>query len=217
MSLGSVKKQLQGDIMRIDIRFQWAIIVVFTAVVLCPLSLFGAAPKAEELFEAVVKAVYTDEDRQAYEETVAQLRSLHDAGEHEATHYLGLALLLPQAVAFEPREGIALVRKSAKGGFHKAQVHLALLYEHGDPLYDFPKNEAQALSWWEKAAEGGSWVAMQRLAAAYENGELGVERDSALAEQWRERGNKTPCPDPAPAVSQRDAEPGGPSCDRPAG
>jgi uncharacterized protein len=64
---------------------------------------------------------------------------------------------------------------AAKQGIPQAMFLLANAYREGDGV---PRNEARALELYEKASELDHPESIQALAMAYQNGELGLARDS---------------------------------------
>jgi TPR repeat protein len=60
-------------------------------------------------------------------------------------------------------------------------LKLASIYEHGS---DVAKDEAAAFAWYEKAANAGSEVGMERLGRIYKDGLLGQTTDAALSVDW---------------------------------
>lgn len=111
-----------------------------------------------------------------------------DEGDPGAKYYLAFLYLDPR---FGPDEDLAidLVRQSAADGYATAQWWLGWRSEVGELL---PKYIDKAVQWYELAADQGHSLATARLAQAYENGELGLERDSAKAEEFRNRKSCKP-------------------------
>lgn len=56
------------------------------------------------------------------------------------------------------------------------------MYENGQG--GLPKNDAQAVSWYHKAADAGDPAGMTRLGFMYENGRGGLPQDGAQAVSW---------------------------------
>ena len=80
----------------------------------------------------------------------------------------------PGGVAFE-----SCMRESLAGSA-AAKRNLAQLYERGRGV---ERSEANAVRWYESAANGGDREAMYQLATRYERGR-GVKKDATLALQW---------------------------------
>jgi TPR repeat protein len=81
------------------------------------------------------------------------------------------------AAAFE-----SCMRESLAGSA-AAKRNLAQLYERGRGV---ERSEANAVRWYESAANGGDRDAMYQLATRYDRGR-GVKKDAALALQWYTR------------------------------
>jgi len=77
-------------------------------------------------------------------------------------------------------DGVALLQRSANGGFALAQYRLAKLYEFGDDVSADPELARQ---WTERAAAGGNRHAMHDLAVYMAHGEGGA-LDEAGAARW---------------------------------
>ena len=56
------------------------------------------------------------------------------------------------------------------------------MYEDGRG--GLPKDEAQAVNWYRKAADNGNATAMNNLAQSYKNGGCGLPKDEAQAVNW---------------------------------
>jgi TPR repeat protein len=103
------------------------------------------------------------------------------AGDAEATYQLAL-FSLGLGGNWQPGEAIPLIRSAAAQGVTEAQYWLAWQSESGPAL---PHDAAVALSWYEKAAAGRHRLALQRLAEAWERGELGLPVDTRKALEYR--------------------------------
>lgn len=71
--------------------------------------------------------------------------------------------------------------KYTNPNFGLASYNLAICYEEG---LGTAINHEEALSWYKKSAKHNNVVAMYKLADSYENGKLGLDRDSAKAQKW---------------------------------
>jgi TPR repeat protein/uncharacterized membrane protein len=89
----------------------------------------------------------------------------------------------PQAQAMSPTEA-AMIDSAAHKGSASAQVLLAVVYLNG--MAGYPKNEALAAHWFERAAELGNDYAQKIIGDLYAEGR-GVNRDPKLAADWREK------------------------------
>jgi TPR repeat protein len=81
-----------------------------------------------------------------------------------------------------PDAAIPLIREAAEGGVSEAQYWLAWQSEEGPLL---PNDAATAVGWYERAAAANHRLALDRLARAYEKGELGLTPDPREALRLR--------------------------------
>ena len=72
----------------------------------------------------------------------------------------------------------------ADKGNGQAQFNMALMYHSG---LGVARDEKQAVEWYEKAAQSGHEMAQAYMAAAYEEGWFGLERDAEKARYWSEQ------------------------------
>jgi TPR repeat protein len=77
---------------------------------------------------------------------------------------------------------LSLVTEAGQNGFIPAQKTLAELYKNGGP--DLPRDEAESLKWYKKAARGGDAVSMYNLGVIYE-GNAGIEVRQNFEESFR--------------------------------
>lgn len=78
----------------------------------------------------------------------------------------------------------ALVIEAAEQGLAEAQHQLAYNYERG--VYGVIDNK-QAVSWYNRAGEAGSCNSIDRLAKAWQYGELDLAKDEGKSAQWAEK------------------------------
>ncbi len=101
--------------------------------------------------------------------------------------FLGVACFLFQAGAAEPTEAerkrFLETKVKAEKGDAKAQTLLGISYLDGDGV---PKDDAEAVKWYRKAADQGYAPAQLNLGFMYENGE-GVVKDEVEAVKWYRR------------------------------
>ena len=126
-----------------------------------------------------------DMGHQNWEEAALLLEPLLESGNPEALYYTSFFYAF--GIAGYPSDmdiAISNEFKAASLGSVTAMLSHARRYEYGvsKPI-DFKKS----LVWYEKAAQSGSEQAAYRLENAYRNGELGLEKDEALALKWQER------------------------------
>lgn len=114
-------------------------------------------------------------------EALAAVRTLCDAearsGDADATYQLSFFYLGLGGV-FDVARAVPLIRTAAEQGVSEAQYWLAWQSEAGPEL---AHDQASALAWYQKAADQRHRLALQRLAVAYERGELGLAPDAARA------------------------------------
>ena len=124
-----------------------------------------------------------------HETEIYAVRSLcereYAAGSADAGYQLALIDLGLDGWA--PERAIPLIREAADRGVAEARYWLAWQYEAG-PLLD--NDPASALHWYRAAAEQDHRLALQRLADAYELGELGLPVDAFQAAQFRARAQR---------------------------
>lgn len=91
-------------------------------------------------------------DTEKYQEAVANLKPLADAGDSEAQYQLAAVYFDgPEAEVLMP-EILDLYKKSAALGYVKAQYYLGVLYDKGRGVQ---RDDAQARKWYRTAAENG--------------------------------------------------------------
>lgn len=88
------------------------------------------------------------------------------------------------AVAGDYEMAVAKWQPLAERGDANAQFNMALIYHKG---LGVKADEALAVGWYHRAANNGSQYAQEFLAAAYEQGWLGLPRDRQLAQYWQAR------------------------------
>lgn len=112
---------------------------------------------------------------------VAAVRALcaaeAEAGDADALYQLALTEL-GLAGRFEPDTALPRIREAAEAGVPEAQYWLAWQSESG-PLLTHDTDIARG--WYERAAASRHRLALQRLADAYERGELNLKPDARAA------------------------------------
>lgn len=104
-----------------------------------------------------------------------------NAGDADATYQLAL-FHLGLGGEWSPAEAIPLIRSAAERDVSEAQYWLAWQSENGPEL---PHDQAVALGWYQRAAAGRHRLALERLATAWEHGELGLPADAKQALKLR--------------------------------
>lgn len=74
-----------------------------------------------------------------------------------------------------------IFRSLFEKGYAPSALDISLMYTNGMSVQ---KDEAQALTWLERGANGGDPAAQIRLAIQYHFGEHGLKKDDALAQEW---------------------------------
>ncbi len=118
---------------------------------------------------------------EAIEQVQSLCRAEAEAGDAEATYQLSF-FALGLGGNWQPEQAIPLIRSAAGRGVAEAQYWLAWQSEAGPEL---PHDPAIALGWYEKAAAGRHRLALQRLADAWERGELGLPVNARKALDFR--------------------------------
>ncbi len=98
-------------------------------------------------------------------------------GDPDATYQLAL-FSLGLAGVWKPDEAIPLIRSAAAQGVSEAQYWLGWQAELG---LELPNDPEVARYWYEQAALGRHRLALERMAVAYEQGELGLTADARAA------------------------------------
>ena len=111
-------------------------------------------------------------------------REVND-GDPEAEYQLSLFYL--GLLDWNVDKALPLIRSSAQSGVPEAQYWLAWQYDAGPLLPDDPE---RARRWYEMASENDHRLALQRLADAYKNGDLGLPVDARKASGLRARALK---------------------------
>jgi len=81
------------------------------------------------------------------------------------------------------KAAIALLMPLVELGFAPAQVNLGLMYQEGKA---FPRDDKQAVFWYQKAADQGDRQAQYNLGVMYEKGR-GVSKDDQQAVSWYQK------------------------------
>lgn len=82
---------------------------------------------------------------------------------------------------------IPMIQSAARQGVPEAQYWLAWQYEDGPLL---PNDQELALQWYETAGNAEHRLALDRLADAYQNGELGLVANNRKAAEMRARAER---------------------------
>ena len=91
---------------------------------------------------------------------------------------------------------LSLLQPLASQGNAKAQLYIGQMYEAGitvpkeETVVIVPKDEAEAMKWYRKAADQGSAWAQRHIGDMYAKG-LGVSPDDAEAQKWYRKSDDT--------------------------
>lgn len=113
-----------------------------------------------------------------------------DAGDADALYQS--ALLHLGLLDWNVDAAIPMIRSAAERGIAEAQYWLAWQYDAGPLL---PDDAGRALRWYELAGDNEHRLALDRLADAYQQGELGLEPSARRAAEMRARAER--CKDQA--------------------
>lgn len=111
-------------------------------------------------------------------------RSEAEAGDAESLYWVSFFYFGLLESTLDEQRGVQATSESADLGYEGAQFWMGWQSEVGGHL---PQDPVVALGWYEKAAESGHWMALDRLAKAYRNGELGLEIDEVKAQEYATR------------------------------
>ncbi|MFC0268923.1 tetratricopeptide repeat protein [Kushneria aurantia] len=119
--------------------------------------------------------------------TLHLFRRCARAGHVEALSVYGAMLFRCGHTARDRAVGARCVVQAAEAGDRDAQYQVARMYEHG--CTQFARRDDRAVTWYARAAEGGHDGAGQRLAYAFERGELGLPIDLERSRRWHRPAN----------------------------
>ncbi|WP_346796533.1 tetratricopeptide repeat protein [Halomonas sp. Bachu 37] len=120
-----------------------------------------------------------------------------DAGHPTALSVYGHMLFHRSLSPQDKARGARYVLEAAQAGNVKAQYQAAVIHEHG--CLQYPRREDYAVTWYARAAQAGHYLAANRLAQAYRDGELGLAVDNAKAAYWQQQAEA--CSEP-PALER---------------
>jgi TonB family protein len=123
----------------------------------------------------------------SFKEQEEALRWLHKAaarGDRETQAMLGMAYVEGRGVAVDDKQARNWYGKAAAQSWPAAQFALAAMTEKG---MGGPVNKIEALALYQRAAANGYSLAAQRLAQAFDTGDLGDTIDKGRAAEWRRK------------------------------
>lgn len=150
-------------------------------VLLALLAAPAAALECRALLQPLLLA--TDPDPEYLAEVRAFCEDAAAAGDPDALYQSAL-FRLGLGGEWAPEEATPRIVSAATAGVAEAQYWLAWQRESGPLLAD---DVGEALYWYRQAAEREHRLALERLAAAYAEGALGLAVDEALAAEYRAR------------------------------
>ncbi len=124
-------------------------------------------------------------DRLALQEIRQLCSAAAEAGDADALYQSALFSL--GLLEWDVDAAILLIGEAARLGVAEAQYWLAWQYEEGPLL---PDDAALALHWYERAGDNDHRLALDRLATAYRDGELGLESSARRAAEMRARAER---------------------------
>ncbi|MCL7929609.1 tetratricopeptide repeat protein [Halomonas llamarensis] len=130
--------------------------------------------------------------------TLRLFKRCAEAGHPDALSVYGHMLFHRSSSPQDKARGARYVVEAAHAGDLKAQYQVAKIYEYGCAQY--PRRDEYAVTWYARAAEAGHYLAAERLARAYRQGELGLALDTEQAAFWQNLADqRATLPTPATA------------------
>ena len=116
------------------------------------------------------------------------LRKAASAGQTQAWYVIGFVYANGVGVELDLAEAVQYFRKGAEAGSADCQTSMGMLYQAGDKIPSGMKAApAEAVKWYQMAAEQDHTEAIQHLAVIYARGQ-DLERDNAKALKWFRKG-----------------------------
>ncbi|MCH9674198.1 MAG: SEL1-like repeat protein [Gammaproteobacteria bacterium] len=123
-----------------------------------------------------------DSKHEGYADAFNIFGDLAEQGHPGAKYHLGILHFYGLGGArFDQARAIELIRHAAEGDYYQAQSLMGLMIEKSDGTM-VSTNPADAVAWYEKAASAGHCVSIRRLATAYRDGELGLQKSEKISE-----------------------------------
>lgn len=153
----------------------------FAPVVIPLLALAAAQVRAGECRDSLRSLLLQNPPhRDAVQDARQLCAAAAEAGDADALYQSALFSL--GLLEWDVDAAIPLIREAAGLGVAEAQYWLAWQYEEGPLL---PNDAALALQWYERAGDNDHRLALDRLATAHRDGELGLEPSARrAAEMW---------------------------------
>ncbi|WP_227369154.1 tetratricopeptide repeat protein [Halomonas sp. M20] len=106
-----------------------------------------------------------------------------EAGHVDALSVYGHMLFHRGMTSQDKAKGARYVLQAAQNGDPHAQYQAARIYEFGCAQY--PCRDDHAVTWYARAGDSGHPLAAERLARAYDSGELGLSADAQRSAYWQ--------------------------------
>lgn len=117
-------------------------------------------------------------DSEAHTEAAKWLKQAAEQQDAESQYWLGALYATGKGVKTDSDNMFKYYQQSAQNGYAPAQMAVGYLLETGTAK--IPRNDAEAVKWYQKAAEQGDAGALYNLGLKYAKGE-GVAQDYVLA------------------------------------
>lgn len=115
--------------------------------------------------------------------TLKLLRHCAEAGHPDALSTYGHMLFHGGTSPQDKARGARYMAEAAHAGDVKSQYQIAQIYEKGCAQY--PRRDEYAVTWYARAAESGHYLAAERLAQAYQTGDLSLIADQEQSRYWQ--------------------------------
>ncbi len=155
--------------------------ILLTAMLLCATAQPSHAGECRQTLHPLL--LDATPDARALADVRALCQAQADSGDADALYQLAL-FQLGLAGEWQPDTAIPMIREAAAAGVPEAQYWLAWQSESGALL---PRDDALALSWYQRAASANHRLALGRMARAYAAGEMGLHPDSLQAAEYKAR------------------------------
>ncbi len=147
----------------------------------CYLALMLSASAVGGECKDQLDALLASKTREGIRQVLDLCQAEAKAGDAASSYHLSSFYFGGIGVPIDELEAVRLVRQSAEWGYPLAQFWMGWQSELGEHV---PKDNDAALQWYEKAAQAGQGLAMDRLEKAYRTGELGLAVDHRRAKTY---------------------------------
>lgn len=162
--------------------------LLFVMLLLVPT--LSSATDIDKVYDDLNQALNSGRVRHpGFDQAYQVLQPLAEQGDAKAMYHISHLYYLGVGGATRDAEKASqLIHTAAEKGYVQAQQQLAHNYERG--LYGHIDNEA-AVKWYATAAQAGSCPAINRLAKAFEYGELGLAKDEEQMQVLQQQAAKS--------------------------